>query len=69
MSRVGSLTRYAPLMREPDPNGAHRLAKRHWHEQGAVTFLPDQIARMNWQDRELLKALAARHYGKRGSKA
>jgi hypothetical protein len=65
MSRAGSLTRFAPLMREPDPNGAHRLAKRHWHEQGAVTFLPDQIARMNWQDREFLNAIAAKQYGPR----
>lgn len=69
MSRTGSLSRYAPLMRDPDPNGAHRLAKRQFHETGAVTFLPDQIARMNWQDREFLNAIAARHYGSRGTKA
>jgi hypothetical protein len=61
----GNLSRYAPLMRDADPNGAHRLAKRHWHQSGAVTFLPDQIARMSWQDRELLKAIATRIYGKR----
>lgn len=64
MSRT-SLTRFAPIMREPDPNGAHRLAKRQYHETGAITFLPDQIARMAWQDRELLNALAAKHYGPR----
>jgi hypothetical protein len=65
MTRTTSLTRYAPSMRDADPCGAHRLAKRQWHEQGAVTLLPDQIAKMSWQDRELLLALAARHYGKR----
>lgn len=64
MSRT-SLTRYAPLMREPDPNGAHRLAKRQFHETGAITFLPDQLARMPWQDRELVTRIAAKHYGPR----
>lgn len=65
MTRTSSLTRYAPQMRDPDPCGAHRLAKRQWHQNGAVTFLPDQIARMSWQDRELLNAIATRIYGKR----
>lgn len=65
MTRTTSLTRFAPKMRDPDPCGAHRLAKRHWHERGAVTFLPDQIAKMSWQDRELLTAIATRLYGKR----
>jgi hypothetical protein len=65
MTRTTSLTRYAPAMRDADPCGAHRLAKRHWHETGAVTFLPDQIAKMGWQDRELLNAIATRLYGKR----
>lgn len=64
MSR-SSLARYAPLMREADPNGAHRLAKRQFHETGAITFLPDQLARMPWQDRELVRQLAQRLYGKR----
>lgn len=64
MSR-GSLTRFAPLMREPDPNGAHRLAKRQYHETGAITFLPDQLARMPWEDRELVQRIAAKHYGPR----
>lgn len=64
MSR-GSLTRYAPLMREADPCGAHRLAKRQYHQTGAITLLPDQIARLDWQDRELVKAIAAKLYGKR----
>lgn len=64
MSR-SSLARYAPLMREPDPNGAHRLAKRNWHDTGAIVLLPDQIARLAWQDRELLNGIAAKLYGPR----
>jgi len=64
MSR-SSLTRFAPLMREADPNGAHRIAKRNWHDTGAVVLLPDQIARLPWQDRELVTRIAAKHYGPR----
>lgn len=64
MSR-SSLTRFAPLMREADPNGAHRIAKRNWHDTGAVVLLPDQIARLPWQDRELVNALAKKLYGTR----
>lgn len=64
MSR-SSLARYAPLMREADPNGAHRIAKRTWHDQGAIVLLPDQIARLPWQDRELVQQLAKKLYGPR----
>ncbi len=65
MTHTGSLTRYAPRMRDADPNGAHRIAKRQWHEQGAIVLLPDQIARLPWQDRELVRAIAAKQYGPR----
>jgi len=65
MTQTTSLTRYAPQMREADPNGAHRLAKRHWHEHGAIAFTADQIARLPWQDRELIQRIAAKHYGPR----
>lgn len=64
MSR-SSLTRYAPIMRETDPNGAHRIAKRKWHDTGAIVLLPDQIKRLAWQDRELVRAIATRIYGPR----
>ena len=60
-----SLTPYAHLMREPDPSGARRLAARKWHDDGTVILLPDSIERLSWQDREFIKALAARIYGKR----
>jgi hypothetical protein len=60
-----SLTRYAPLMRETDPNGAHRIAKQQWHDIGAIVLLPDQIKRLAWQDRDLLNGIAAKLYGPR----
>lgn len=63
--RRSSLTRYAPLMREADPNGAHRLAKQQWHDTGAVVLLPDQIAKLPWQDRELVQQIARKLYGTR----
>lgn len=67
MSR-SSLTRYAPLMRDPDPNGPHALAMRKWHEDGSIVLLPCQIAKLDWQDRELLNAIGARLYGPRKHK-
>ena len=63
--RRTSLTAYAPAMREADPRGAHGLARREWHNTGAVVLLPDQIARLDWQDRELVRAVAAKIYGPR----
>jgi hypothetical protein len=65
MTQTSSLTRYAPRMRDADPNGAHRIAKRQWHESGAIVLLPDQIARLPWQDRELVQRIAAKQYGPR----
>lgn len=64
MSR-SSLARFAPLMRDADPNGAHRIAKHQWHATGAIVLLPDQIAGLAWQDRELVNALAKKLYGPR----
>ena len=65
MTRTSSLTRYAPKMRDADPCGAHRLAKQQWHNTGAIVLLPDQIARLPWQDRELVQRIAAKQYGPR----
>jgi hypothetical protein len=39
-----SLTAYAPLMRDPDPDGAHKLAARKWHEDGTLIVRPASIA-------------------------
>lgn len=63
-----SLTRYAPAMRDPDPDGPKRMAARKWHEDGTIILLPESIARLDWQDRELVEAITAKIYGLRGSK-
>jgi hypothetical protein len=60
-----SLTPYAASMRDPDPNGAKRFAAKAWHENGMVVFMPESLARMPWEDRELVQRLAAKLYGKR----
>lgn len=65
MTRHTSLTRYAPQMRDPDPQGAHRLAARKWHDDGTVVLLPASIARLSWQDRELVEQIATKLYGPR----
>ena len=61
-----SLTSYAPLMRDPDPNGAHKLAAAMWHNEGTAIFRAESIARMDWQDREIINAIATKLYGPRG---
>lgn len=60
-----SLTPYAPLMRDPDENGAHKLAARKWHEDGTLIVRRESLDRMDWQDRDLLNAIGARLYGPR----
>ena len=59
------LTPYAPLMRDVDEKGPHKLAARQWHESGAVVILPASKERLDWQDRELLDAICTRLYGPR----
>jgi len=61
-----SLTPYARQMQDPDPNGARRLAAERWHANGTIVLLPDSVARLAWQDRELVQKIAARLYGERG---
>lgn len=60
-----ALAPYAASMRDPDPDGARRLAARKWHEDGTIILLPESISRLDWQDRELVRAVAAKIYGKR----
>lgn len=64
MSRT-SLTPYAPLMRDIDPAGARKVAAAKWHDDGTIILLPESIAKLPWQDRELLNGIAAKVYGKR----
>jgi len=61
-----SLTPHAASMRDPDPEGAHRLAAEMWHRDGSIVIRAESKARMNWQDRELLDAIGTRIYGPRG---
>lgn len=61
-----SLTRYAPGMQDPDPNGARKVAAEQWHKTGAIVLLPDSIERLPWQDRDLVRGIAAKIYGQRG---
>lgn len=42
-----SLTRYAPAMRDPDPQGHKRLAKAKWHDDGTVILFADDVARLD----------------------
>jgi hypothetical protein len=53
-------------MREPDPNGPQRLAKQRWHDAGDLVLFAGDIAKMDWQDRELIHAIGTKRYGKRG---
>ena len=61
-----SLTAHAASMRDPDPHGARRLAAKRWHENGDAVLMADDIERLEWQDRELVRAVAAKIYGPRG---
>ncbi|MEO0699970.1 MAG: hypothetical protein AAFY81_09700 [Pseudomonadota bacterium] len=60
-----SLTAHAPSMRDPDPDGAHKLAARVWHDEGSLIIRKASMDRMSWEDREFCKALGAKLYGKR----
>ena len=60
-----SLTPYAASMRDPDPDGADRYAREAWHRHSVVVFTAGQLARMPWQDREILTSVAERVHGKR----
>ena len=61
-----SLTKHAPGMQDPDPRAARRTAAKAWHDTGAIVLLPDSIERLPWQDRELVRGIAAKIYGQRG---
>lgn len=60
-----SLTRHAASMRDPDPDGAHKLAARMWREHGHIAIRPESLARLPWQDREILERICDNLYGPR----
>lgn len=47
-----------------DEGQLRSMAAAAWHKRGVVVVLPEQI--LNWQDRALIEAIAAKLYGKRG---
>lgn len=67
MSRT-SLTPYAPLMRDPDEEGAKKMAARKWHEDGSIILRAEIIQRLDPLDRDLVQAIASKLYGKREKK-
>jgi hypothetical protein len=57
-----SLTAYAASMRDPDPEGARRLAGQAWRDSGIVVIFPGQLDKL---DQMFVEAAANRLYGKR----
>lgn len=55
-------------MRDEDPTMPHRMATAAWHQTGMVVLTAESIAKLDWQDRELVQAIAAKLYGKREAK-
>ncbi|PZU59816.1 MAG: hypothetical protein DI547_04895 [Sphingobium sp.] len=53
-----SLARYAGSMRDPDPDGARKLAAKLLTETGMIVLDPEWIE--SWGDREFVKAIANR---------
>lgn len=61
-----TLTRYAPLFRDPDPAGARRVAQEIYDEHGILIVLPSDVTR-GLVEQMFIEALAKRLYpnGKR----
>lgn len=54
-----------PLGRlQPDTTDAETIKLRGWREQG-ILVLSDQDQRLDWMERQLLKNIGERLYGKR----
>ena len=60
-----SLTRFAPLMRDPDPCGARSAAQELWIDRGIIVIFPDTLKAMGGLERTLIETIATKHYGKR----
>lgn len=56
-----SLTKFAASMRDPDPDGAQKVARQAWRERGILVIFPGQL---NGMDREFARALGDRIWGK-----
>lgn len=62
-----SLSRFAPVMRKPDPERAYQAKKEAWQEHGIL--MVDPANDINWDGtyeiKQTLKNLGDRLYGKR----
>lgn len=58
-----SLTRYAPLMRDPDPAGARRAAQQLFDDCNILVIFPDDVTRGRI-DQMWVEAIGKRLYGK-----
>ena len=61
-----SLTRFAPLMQEPDPQRARDLGEAAFHGEGIICVsLADMEARCGWLAAKQLRQLGEQYFGKR----
>lgn len=61
-----SLTRYAPLMQEPDPARARELGLEAFHKDGIVCVkLSEMESRCGWLAAKQLRQLGEQYFGKR----
>lgn len=66
MSRT-SLTRYAPLMRDPDPERSFKTAKEAFHKDGIVLIKLEDMERLHgWSAARQLRNLGEQYFGKVG---
>lgn len=60
-----SLTRFAPLMRDPDPERSFATAKEAFHKEGIVLItLKDMEDRHGWSAARQLRNLGEQYFGK-----
>lgn len=62
-----SLTRYAPLMRDPDPVRGRETCREAFHKDGIVCIsLSEMEERHGWAAARQLRNLGEQFFGKRG---
>jgi hypothetical protein len=64
-----SLSAFAESMRDPDPDGAWKLAQSLWNEAGIVVLVPSDVERKRgWLAAKQTRVLAENCFGKRNGK-
>lgn len=62
-----SLTRFAPLMRDPDPIRSFTTAKDAFHKEGIVLIKLEDMERLHgWSAARQLRNLGEQYFGKAG---